>query len=80
MNNIRKDVKDNSKTQDNNSFIYIQKIEKIENENKFLKDEINKLKSRIISKYFISLQKHFYQFKISLFMLYKFLNINFNII
>ena len=59
MNNISKDVKDNSKTQDNNSFIYIQKIEKIENENKFLKVEINKLKSRKISKYFISLKKKF---------------------
>ena len=80
MNNISKDVKDNSKTQDNNSFIYIQKIDKIENEKKFLKDEINKLKSRIISKYLISLKKHFYQFKVSLFMLYKFLKINFNII
>ena len=47
MNNISKDVKDNSKTQDNNSFIYIQKIEKLENENKFLKDEINNSKNKL---------------------------------
>ena len=39
--------KDNSKTQDNNSFIYIQKIEKLENENKILKDEINNSKNKL---------------------------------
>ena len=47
MNNISKEIKDNSKTQDNNSFIYIQKIEKLENENKFLKDEINNSKNKL---------------------------------
>ena len=47
INNISKDVKDNNKTQDNNSYIYIQKIEKLENENKFLKDEINNSKNKL---------------------------------
>ena len=47
MNNISKEVKDNNNIQDNNSFIYIQKIEKLENENKFLKDEINNSKNKL---------------------------------
>ena len=47
MNTNNKEIKDNYKTEDNKDFLYIQKIEKLENENKILKDEINNSKNKL---------------------------------